>query len=131
MCSWTCTAACAVIGLVWSAAAYAAPRQLLQPVLPLDVSVLQQPVLSLDLSGLLQPMLLLDIYCSLCCLWMCLSYSSRAVIGLVWSTAAYAAPRHLLQSVLPLDVSVLQQPVLSLDLSGLLQPSCSKTCTAA
>jgi hypothetical protein len=55
---YTHTAACAVIGLVWSTAAYAAPIHvcfteacaafgsvfLQQPVLPLDVSVQKQPV---------------------------------------------------------------------------------------
>jgi hypothetical protein len=50
--------------------------------LPPDVSVLQQPVLSLDMSSLhkpvLQPELPLDVsvlYSSLCCLWTYLFYS--------------------------------------------------------
>jgi hypothetical protein len=67
-----------------------------------DLVSLPQPVLSLDLSALQQSLACL-IYTRLFCLWTCLFY--------MWMYCLQSYSN----SVLPVDVAVLQQPVLPLE----------------
>ncbi len=78
----------------------------MQPVVPLDASVLQQHVLPLDVSVLQQPVLPLDV-----------SVLQQPVLSL--DVSVLQKPLALLEN---LDMSVWQQPMLPLDVSVLQQP---------